>query len=323
MTPQGRAGGALLGKVIVESKAPLWEPTVVFVTCNGIAQYATQTDQKGNFLITSTTVSGALSLQADAKRQMETHFEGCSVQASLAGFHSSKIIITHRNLRDDPELGTLLLTRDGTTTGTALSDTFATVPANALKAFLKARSDLLEEQPDRAERNLQKAVEIYPGFAEAWYQLGRLQRSSNREDARNSFTKALAADPQFIPPYQQLAGLAVEDQRWSEVLADTSHALQLDPTGTPQLWFYNALANLQVGKTNLAEASALKSLTLDPSHSVPNTEQLLAVILARRRDYAGAIAHLRSCLTYLPNGPQSILVKEQIAQLERSAGATK
>jgi tetratricopeptide (TPR) repeat protein len=97
----------------------------------------------------------------------------------------------------------------------------------------------------------------------------------------------------------------------------------LDPAGTPQLWFYNALANFQVGKTNLAEAGARKSLTMDPSHAVPNTEQLLAVILARRRDYDGAIAHLRNCLTYLPTGPQTNLVKEQIVQLEQSAGAKK
>jgi tetratricopeptide (TPR) repeat protein len=323
MTPQARAGGVLLGKVTVEYEGPLWAPTMVFVTCSGVPQYATQTDRKGNFLITTTKVQGALSLQADAKRQMETYFEGCSVQASLAGFHSSEILITHRNLRDDPELGTLTLKRNETATGTALSETTAPAPANALKSFLKARSDLLEQQPDRAQRDLQKAVDIYPAFAEAWYQLGRLQQTSSREDARNSFSKALAFDPQFIPPYQQLAGLAVEDGKWSEVLANTNHALQLDPAGTPQIWFYDALANFQLGKTNMAEASALKSLTMDPSHSVPNTEQLLAVILARRRDYAGAIAHLRNCLTYLPSGPSSNLVKEQIAQLEESSGAKK
>ena len=323
MTPQGRAGGVLLGKVLVQSENPLWAPITVLVTCNGVLQHATSTDRKGNFLITTTKVRGALSLQSDAKRQMETFFEGCSVRASLAGFDSSEILITDRNLRDDPELGTLTLKRVQNARGTALSDTTGTAPANALKSFLKARSDLLDQQPDRAQRALQKSVEIYPAFAEAWYQLGKLQLLSNRVDAQNSFSKAVADDPHFIPPYEQLAGLAIQEERWSDVLANTNQALQLDPEGTPQIWFYNALANFQLGKPRAAEASASKSLAIDPSHVVPNTEQLLAVILAEERDYAGAIRHLRNCLTYLPIGPASNLVSQQIAQLEQLAGAQK
>ena len=47
-----------------------------------------------------------------------------------------------------------------------------------------------------------------------------------------------------------------------------------------------------------------------------NTEQLLAVILARKADYAGALLHLNNCLSYMPAGPQADLVKQQIAQLE-------
>jgi len=323
MTPQGRAGGVLLGSVTVENAGPLWAPTTVFVTCDGVPQYATQTDAKGNFLITTARVKGALSVQEDAKRQMETYFEGCSVQASLAGFHSSEILISHRNLRDDPELGTITLRRNPETMGTAISETTAAAPSNASKAFLTARSDLLKQQREHAERDLQKAVEIYPAFAEAWYQLGVLQQASSRDDARNSFSKATASDPKFVPPYQQLAGLAVEAAKWSEVLVNTHHALQLDPAGTPHIWFYDALANFQLGKTNTAEASALKSLAIDPAHSIPNTEQLLAVILSRKRDYAGAIAHLRNCLTYLPSGPNSTLVKQQIAQLELSSASKK
>ena len=83
------------------------------------------------------------------------------------------------------------------------------------------------------------------------------------------------------------------------------------------------LAKFQLGKTDEARESATKSLAIDPRHSVLNTEQLLAVILARKADYVGAILHLNNCLSYMPAGPASGPVKQQIAQLEPKVTPTK
>jgi hypothetical protein len=76
-------------------------------------------------------------------------------------------------------------------------------------------------------------------------------------------------------------------------------------------------------KSDEARESATKSLAIDPRHSVLNTEQLLAVILARKADYVGAVLHLNNCLSYMPPGPQADLVKQQIAQLEPKVTPTK
>src|SRR5271170_5659915 len=51
MSGQGRAGGALLGKVNVEGEPLLWNPILISVVCNGTTTYNTQTDPKGNFQI--------------------------------------------------------------------------------------------------------------------------------------------------------------------------------------------------------------------------------------------------------------------------------
>ena len=324
MTGQGRAGGALLGKLNIEGEPLLWNPVLISVICKGETVYTTQTDPKGNFAIASVKVVGNLSQQSDEQRQMETHFEGCTVQGEFAGFHSNSITISVRNLRDDPNLGTLTLSRaGGRDAGTAFSDTIQSAPAAAVKSFEKARNELLEQKPDRAQHDLEKAVQIYPSFAEAWYQLGRLQAPSSSSDARNSFSKAVAADPQFVLPYEQLASLASQNGKWQETVDNTSHALQLNPTGTPQIWYLNALGNFQLDKAAIAEESAKKSLAMDPSHLVPNTEQLLAVILAKKGDYKGALEHLHNCLTYLPSGANADLIKQQIAQLEHKTAAAK
>lgn len=324
MSGQGRAGGALLGKVTVEGEPLLWNPILVSVMCNGTAVYTTQTDPKGNFAIANVTVPGTVTAQNDQQRQMETHYEGCAVQASFTGFHSDSITITPHNLRDDPNLGTVTLSRAGARdSGTAVSSTTQAAPAGAVKAFEKARTELLEQKPERAEKDLEKAVQVYPSFAEAWYQLGRLQQAENSGDARNSFTKAVAADPKFVLPYEPLAGMAAQDGQWQDVADDTSHALQLDPVGTVNIWYWNGLANYQLGKVDVAEASILKALAMDPSHTVPNTEQLLAVILAAKADYAGALIHLHNCLTYFQSGPNTDLLKQQIALLESKVGSSK
>lgn len=324
MTPQGRAGGALLGKVTVQGEADLWEPILVSLVCDGKVVNATRTDPKGNFGIVSVPATGALGIHEDTQRQMETQYEGCQIVAALSGFRSNTITVTHRNLRDDPDVGTLSLQKVERATGTALSGTTSAAPPSAVKSYARARLELVDQKPDRAQKELENAVQAYPQYADAWYQLGKLQQIKNPAEARNSYAKALAADPEFVLPYEQLAGLDVNDAKWQEAVNNTGHFLRLDPAGTPQVWYYNALGNFQQGRSDIAQSSAEKSLSMDPLHVIPNTEQLLAVILARKRDYAGAITHLKNCLTYLPPGPNADMVKQQIAQLQQHlAGVNK
>lgn len=323
MSAQGRAGGVLLGKLAMEGEPLPWVPMLVNVDCKGSIVNSTQADLKGQFVITFVDARGVERTPADAQRQMETQYEGCLLRASLAGFHSSTLTITVRNLRDEPNIGTITLSPEGRGGGTELSMTSKDAPPKAMKAFEKARADWLDQNADGAERNLKKAIQLYPGFAEAWVQLGKIQEASDSKSARDSFSKALAADPKFVLPYEQLAALAVKAEQWQEAVDNTTQALQLDPAGTPQLWYYDALAKFQLGKSDEARESATKSLAIDPRHSVLNTEQLLAVILARKADYVAAILHLNNCLSYLPTGPQADLVRQQIAQLETKVTPTK
>jgi hypothetical protein len=315
---QDRAGGALLGKVAIDDEMLPWEPILVTVSCKGATVYTTQTDPKGNFAIIPGKVPGALSTLPDRQRQMQAQYEGCFVQPFLTGFHSNAITVTQRNLRDEPEVGTITLVRDASARGTAMSATNKSAPEEAVKHWNQAGAELLQQTPNlsHARRELEKAVRSYPSFADAWYQLGRLQLLSSPRDARTCFQKAAAADPNFVLPYEQLAALAVGDEDWHSVLDNTARSLQLDPLGSMRTWYYSALANFQLGNVDEAETSALRALNMDPLHNIRNEEQLLAAILARKADFAGALAHLRNCLAYITEGPDASLLKEQIAQLE-------
>jgi tetratricopeptide (TPR) repeat protein len=317
------AAGDLKGKVAVEGGLLPWDPIPVTVTCNGKAAYTTVTDAKGRFGILPSQIPGEVSQQGDRERQITVHFEGCAVEAALTGFSSSVLTITAGNLRDTPEIGTITLTREFTARGTAVSATSQSVPAEASKHWGKAGEEILDHRPDRARRQLEEAVRIYPGFAEAWYQLGTLQLLSNPREAQTCLRKSAAADPAFVSPHEQLAGLAVQQEDWPSALASVDHHLQLDPKGTIRIWYYSALSNLHLGNIVAAENSANKLLAMDPLHNIRNGEQLLAVILARKTDYANALAHLRSCLSYVPDGPDAEMIRGQIAQLEKQVTKPK
>jgi Tfp pilus assembly protein PilF len=313
---QGRSGDYLVGNVSVAGGALPWDPIPLTVTCNGKPRFTSTTDPKGNFVIAPVKTDDSAIGNRDTKTKLAAQFVGCVVQAALPGFDSSAITIANRNMLDDPNIGTITLKREDTSAGAAVSTTTASAPKDATKAFEKARTELLDGKADRAQKDLEKAVQVYPQFAEAWYQLGRIQEVSKKGDAEGSYTKAIAADPKFVLPYQQLAPMAAQAGKWKELVEYTSHELELNPRGNPQTWYYNALGNVKTGKMDVAEVSAEKALAMDPLHTAPNTEQLLAVILVSKRDYAGALKHLRSSLTYVPPGPNADVIKQQVAQLE-------
>jgi tetratricopeptide (TPR) repeat protein len=313
---QGRSGDYLVGNVSVAGGALPWDPIPLTVTCNGKPRFTSTTDPKGNFVIAPVKTDDSAIGNRDTKTKLAAQFVGCVVQAALPGFDSSAITIANRNMLDDPNIGTITLKREDTSAGAAVSSTTASAPKDATKAFEKARTELLDGKPDRAQKDLERAVQVYPQFAEAWYQLGRIQEVSKKGDAENSYTKAIAADPKFVLPYQQLAPMAAQAGKWKELVDYTSHELELNPRGNPQTSYYNALGNLKTGKMDVAETSAEKAFAMDPLHTAPNTEQLLAVILVGKRDYAGALNHLRSSLTYVPPGPNADVIKQQVAQLE-------
>lgn len=311
----GGGGDRLTGNVTVTGGAAPWDPITVTVLCDGKEKYTTNTDGKGFFAINSVDDRGPNTVKANVK-PAGWQYVGCNVQAALPGFNSSTLAIANRGLTDSTNIGTIKLTREENSGGSAVSSTTASAPKDAAKAFEKARSAWLENKPANAVKELQKAVQMYPQFAEAWYQLGRLEEAVNPGEAANSFSKAVAADPKYVLPHKQLAILAVQAQKWQEVVDETKRTLELDPRGTAQVWYYNALGNFQLKNVDVAEAAASQALAMDPLHQQPNTEQLLAVILANKQDYAGALQHLKNCLTYFPPGPDLDLVKEQIAQIE-------
>jgi len=306
------------GKVAMASGKLPWDPIPVVVNCDGKVRYNTVTDPKGGFYIVAAgRNSEVLTQKKDPGHADPAELVGCSVSATVEGYTSTRLNIANRTLEDDPSLGTIVLARDEHATGSIASPTTEAASPEAQKEFEKARSDDQDKHTSSAVHHLEKAVSLDPQFAEAWYHLGRLREAENQQEALTDYQKAAAADASYIPPYEPIAAISALEKKWQNVADATNQALKLDPAGTPEIWYFNAVGNFNLGNRKQAETSAETSLAMDPNHRAPNTEQLLAVILASRGDYAAALNHLRHCLTYMPPGPNANLIRQQVAQLEK------
>lgn len=307
------------GNVKMQDAALPWDPIPVVVICQGTVRYRTQADGQGKFTIQGNQAKSEITPEkSNPHQETASQLVGCDAEADLPGFISSKVYIMNGTIMDNPNIGTITLRPDSGAAGSSTSATTASVSKDGMKHFDKARSEWINHNANGAEHELQKAVKTDPNFAEAWYQLGRFQQAKAPDAALKSYQKAAAADPKFVSPYEPIAELSAVQKKWQDVVNATSAALKLDPAGTPQLWYFDAVGKFNLGQVDDAEASARKSMAIDPQHMAPNTEQLLAVMLAGQGDLQGALKHLQNSLTYIKSGPNLDIIKQQIAQLQRA-----
>ena len=182
-----------------------------------------------------------------SQRSAEQMMMGCELRASLGGFRSDSVNLSQHKSMDNPDVGTIILHRMANVEGLAISMTTLMAPKDAKKAYEKGLNDLKKEKLEDAQRNFEKAVEVYPKFAAAWFELGRVQREQKNIDAaKKSWAEALAADPKYVKPYLELAEVSFRDQSWKDVKDGTDRLLSLNPVDFPRAWYYNAVANYEL-----------------------------------------------------------------------------
>jgi tetratricopeptide (TPR) repeat protein len=225
-----------------------------------------------------------------------------------------------RKTLDNPEVGTLVLHRLGNVEGLTISATSSMAPKDAKKAFDKAQMAFKKQKWEDAQKELEKAVGEYPKYAVAWYQLGIIQERQGKLDlAKGSFREALKADGKFVSPYGNLANIALHEKKWQEAQDTSGQALRLNPLNFPQLWLFNAYANLQLHNLGAAETSAREGIKIDPNHNLVKLEQLLGLILASQGKYAEAADHVREYIARSPDATDLSLAQKQLREMEQRA----
>jgi len=323
------------GKVVLQGGGPAGRIAIERI-CNGMVRREGYTNSKGNFqfeLGRNSTDRDAS--QADSDRMVtnrnararpsggsDIRYDDCELRAIMPGFLSSTVPMRVYSDSTQVEVGTIVLTRTGAPDAPTVSVNTMIVPKEAREAFEKGRKAGAEKKFDQALTELNKAVTVYPQYAAAWSLLGEIHRLQNQfGPAREEYGKALAADPKFVSPYFGLAAIAVMENKWSDAAQLTDELIQLNSLAYPMAYFFNAAANLNLGKLDAAELSARKFQQVDKAHTRPDIALLLANILAGKHQYAEAAQLYRDYLAVKPDAPNAEALKKEAQRLEGLSAA--
>jgi Flp pilus assembly protein TadD len=326
----------LTGKVVMDDGSPPPESVLIERVCNGNPRPEGYTDQKGRFsfqlgqnnqMLADASVSntGDIFDSSPGSRALgmprglsERDLMGCEIRASLAGFRSDVVTLAGRRALDNPDVGTIVLRRMAKVDGFTFSGTSAYAPKDARKAYEKGRDALKKKKLEEAEKQLSKAVELYPKYAVAWFELGMVHQMNNKiDDARQSYAQSLKADEKYVNPYAQLALLAAAQQKWDETIDWSAKLIKLNPYHSPHVYFYHAMANLNTKHLDEAETSAREAVKLDQQNKLPRTRYLLGVVLAQKGNLKESAEMMRSYLDKQPNAQDAPQVREQLSEIER------
>ncbi len=99
----------------------------------------------------------------------------CSVVMTIPGFQSINRSLAGVDIRMGADAGTFVLRPLTKADGTLISLNSLKAPDAARKELLKAREESAKEKWDSAAKHLEKATGIFPEYATASYELGRIQ----------------------------------------------------------------------------------------------------------------------------------------------------
>jgi tetratricopeptide (TPR) repeat protein len=300
-------GAFYYGKVAMSDGTALPTQVVIERVCGGATRPQAYADSKGDF---SFQVGQTQDMMADAtssssngigsnrgSTQSSTTPFACDLRASLPGYRSDLISMSSRRNMDDPNVGTIFLHRLANVEGLTTSATAALAPKDAKKAFEKGLDAAKKGKVDEAQADYRKATELYPRYAYAWFELGRVyEQREHLPEAREAYSKSIAADSKFVNPYERLYLLSLKQQDWEEVAATTEKIMRLNPYDFPKAVYFNAVANFQLGRFDVAEKSAREAAFMDSASQNPKIHYVLAMTLANKEDFKGAAECLRTYL---------------------------
>jgi tetratricopeptide (TPR) repeat protein len=320
---------------VLDDGTELTEPAMIQTICRGQRRSQTYTNSRGFFSFqmgdsrsaAAASISDASSSGAPIRSSSSSTSDvsECQLQAELAGFTSQPVEMGgHADMTSAVDLGRVPLHRLAHVDGTSISVTSALAPAPAKKAFEKGLEQAKKNKWDDAQKSFEKAVQIYPKYATAWYQLGWLQvRKPDLPSAKHSFEQSVAADPKYVNPYDGLAQIAMQANDWHAVIDVTSKLISLNPVNFPDAYYDNSVANCYLGNFDDGQKSALQGIRVDENHQIPRLQYLLAMILLHKQDFQGAAEHMQLYL-HLATQPDEIeLAKRGLAEIEKDSASAK
>jgi tetratricopeptide (TPR) repeat protein len=310
------ATGPISGRVVLSDGA---DPQGVAVErfCGQIVNAKAYTDSNGRFTIQRMAASSATT-DVSVSATKDSAPWSCELRASFAGYTADALPLGNRRVTDAGDAGVIMLRRVGAKVALTVSATTLLAPKEARRSYDKGLEAIRGHQPDKAQKDFANAVKLYPRFAASWYELGKVyEQRSHLGEARNAYGKAIAADAEYLYPYERLYRLDVRESKWQEAADTSAKVLRLNPYEFSAAYYFNAVSNLNLAKLDAAEHSARESAKLQGAQAEPRGNYVLGVILWRKGDLDGAAETMQAFLANPPAGPEWASARRMLDDIER------
>jgi tetratricopeptide (TPR) repeat protein len=326
----------ITGNVVLSDGAQPPERVIIERLCASfMVRFEGYTDSRGNFgiqlgqsqqLIPDASTSmfveesqGFTTPTREPKETLKDIYYDCELRARLAGYTSSTLLLSGRRPLDPPQVGTLVLSPIAKVDGHTISATSAAAPKDARKALEKGLAEAKKAKYDKAEIELRRAVDLHPRYAEAWMELGKVYRMQLRvAAARTALAKAVAADPNFVAPYEQLYQIAFDEGKWQEVADLTQRTLSLNPYNFPDAYYFNGVAHYRLHNLDMAEVSLAQAIKADRFNNNPKTQYVMGLVMFEKNQLDEASKRLQIFAQLAPKDPQVPKARAIIDQIEKS-----
>jgi tetratricopeptide (TPR) repeat protein len=246
----------------------------------------------------------------------------CEVRGQYPGYRSTSARMKAGSISGYTEVETILMYRIAKVQGTSVSLTSMLAPKKARRSVEQATKALKNDKFSEAEVLLKSAIGMYPASAEAWFLLGEaFQLQKRKQEARESYLRAVQADGLYVRPYLRLARLSMNEQDWRNAADFSNKALKLDPIAFPEAYYLNALALYNLEDLETAEISVRKGQRLDLSRQFPQMHLILANILSIKKDARGSIEEMRKYLKAAPKAEDAPMVRARLEEKVKLAKA--
>jgi Tfp pilus assembly protein PilF len=174
------------------------------------------------------------------------------------------------------------------------------VPDRARKIYMKGNEALQKNKLDDAKKYAEKAIEIYPAFAEALTLRGILRMNDGATEAgMGDFDAAIKADPNYALAYTTLGAALNQMQKFEDATKTLLRAVAIQPRSWQA---YYELAKASLGQGDYKTALKNVSKACEISQEYAPVHLVKAHALLGLKMYQDAVGELELYLTQEPSG---------------------
>jgi Tfp pilus assembly protein PilF len=185
------------------------------------------------------------------------------------------------------------------------------VPDKAKDQLRKAQEAFNKGKTTDALKGIQKALKIYPQYADAFVLRGIMHIDGENLDAAiDDFQQALRCDPSAVMAYIGTGAVFNMQGRFDEALRELDRGVALQPAS----W----QAEFEIAKANLGKGNFQAALTHVNRAQELSADQFYPVHLIKAhaflglKDYSAAIPELEKFLSKDRNGPESASARQEL-----------